>query len=331
MSLLLALLLAAGDDPLAPILAKLRETAAKSVVALEVERDADPDGITGSGAVAQHRDYYNRPKGPTSGVLYEADGFILTSRFNVSGTLRKNGIKATLWDGRQLVATFVGSDEQRDIALLKIDAKDLPVLPRADAVGQGTLVALIGRSPDKSHPTVNAGILSATSRMNRTAVQTDAEMNYGNAGGALVTLKGELIGVACNIKPDTVWGQSGGVGFACKTAEIDKLLERMKKGEHIAAEKRPFLGIRAGEGNPDVEGIQIVDVMKDSPAEKAGIKKEDVLVELGGVKITDSESLKEALEPRKIGEEIELKVMRKAKDGWQEKAFKLKLEGRAEP
>jgi len=333
MSLLLALLLAAGDDPLAPILAKLRETAAKSVVALEVERDADPDGITGSGAVAQHRDYYNRPKGPTSGVLYEADGFILTSRFNVSGTLRKNGIKATLWDGRQLVAAFVGSDEQRDIALLKIDAKDLPVLPRADvsAVGQGTLVALIGRSPDKAHPTVNAGILSATSRMKKTAVQTDAEMNYGNAGGALVTLKGELIGVACNIKPDTVWGQSGGVGFACKTAEIDQLLPRMKKGEHIPAEKLPFLGIRPGEGNPDVEGIQIVEVLKDSPAEKAGIKKEDVLVELGGAKITDSESMKEALEARKIGEEVELKVMRKAKDGWQEKTFKLKLEGKAEP
>lgn len=334
MSLLLACLLALGnDDPMAPILAKLRETAAKSVVAIEAEREADPDGITGSGAVAQHRDYYNRPKGPTSGVIYEADGFIVTSRFNVSGTIRKNGLKVTLWDGRQLVGAFVGSDEQRDIALVKIDARDLPVLPRADAAatGQGTFVALLGRSPDKGHPTVNAGILSATSRMQKTAVQTDAEMNYGNAGGALVTLKGELIGVACNIKPDTVWGQSGGVGFACKTAEIDRLLERMKKGEHIAAEKRPFLGIRAGEGNPEVEGIQIVDVVKDSPAEKAGIKKEDVLVELGGVKITDSESLKEALEPRKIGEEVELKVMRRAKEGWQEKAFKLKLEGRAEP
>jgi S1-C subfamily serine protease len=192
---------------------------------------------------------------------------------------------------------FIGSDEQRDIALVRIDVKDLPVLPRADAsaIGQGTFVALIGRSPDRSHATVNVGILSATSRMNKTAVQTDAEMNYGNVGGPLVTLKGELVGVACNIKPDTVWGQSGGVGFACKTAEIDKLLERMKKGEHIPAEKRPFLGIRAGEGNPDVEGIQIVDVMKDSPAEKAGIKKEDVLVELAGMKITDSESLKRPL------------------------------------
>lgn len=333
MTLLLALLLAVGDDPLAPVLAKLRESAGRSVVAIDVERDADPDGITGSGAVAQHRDYYNRPKGPTSGVIYEADGIILTSRFNVSGTLRKNGIKVTLWDGRQLAGELLGSDEQRDIAVVKVDARELPALAKAgpEAAPQGTLVALVGRSPDRGQPTINFGILSATSRMNRTAVQTDAEMNYGNAGGALITLKGELIGVACNIKPDTVWGQSGGVGFACKVAEIDALLPRMRKGEHIAAEKRPFLGIRAGEGNPDVEGIQVADVMKDSPAEKAGIKKEDVLVELGGVKITDSESLKEAMEPRKIGEEIELKVMRKAKEGWQEKTFKLKLEGRAEP
>jgi serine protease Do/serine protease DegQ len=344
MSLLLACILSAvalakadlpavaGDDPMAPVLAKLAETAAKSVVAIEVERDSDPDGRTGSGAVSQHRDYYNRPKGPTTGVIYEADGFILTSRFNVSGGIRKNGLKVVLWDGRRVDGELLGTDEQRDIALVKISEQGLPVLPRADygALRQGRLVALLGRSPDPGHATVNLGILSALSRMNKTAVQTDAEMNYGNAGGALVTLKGELIGIACNIKPDTVWGQSGGVGFACKLSEIDALMERLKKGERIEAEKRPFLGIRGGEGNPDIEGIQIVDVMKDSPAEKAGIKKEDVLVELGGVKITDGESLKEALEPHKIGEDVPLKVMRKEKAGWQEKTFTLKLEGRAE-
>jgi len=334
MSLLLACLLATlGDDPLAAKLARLRQTVGKSVVAIEVERDSDPDGITGSGAVAQHRDYYNRPKGPTSGVIYEAGGFILTSRFNVSGGIRKNGLKVTLWDGRQVPGELLGTDEQRDIALIKIAETDLPVLPRADygTLHQGTLVALFGRSPDPAQATVNFGILSAMNRMTKMSVQTDAEMNYGNAGGALVTLKGELIGVACNIKPDTVWGQSGGVGFACKTAEIDGLLERLKKGERIEAPKQPFLGIRPGEGNPDVEGIQIADVQKDSPAEKAGIKKEDVLVELAGVKITDFESLKEALEPHKIGEEVTLKIMRKGGKDWQEKSFTLKLEGKAEP
>ncbi|HVR84267.1 MAG TPA: trypsin-like peptidase domain-containing protein [Planctomycetota bacterium] len=334
MSLLLACLLAAtGDDPFAATLAKLRQTAGKSVVAIEVERDSDPEGVTGSGAVAQHRDYYNRPKGPTSGLIYEAGGFILTSRFNVSGGIRKNGLKVTLWDGRQVVGELLGTDEQRDIALVRIAETELPVLPRADygKLRQGTLVALLGRSPNPGQVTVNLGILSALNRMTKASVQTDAEMNYGNAGGPLITMSGELIGVACNIKPDRVWGQSGGVGFACKTAEIDGLLERLKKGERIEAPKQPFLGIRPGEGNPDVEGIQIVDVLKDSPAEKAGIKKEDVLVELAGVKLTDFESLKEAMEPHKIGEEVTLKVMRKGKDGWQEKAFTIKLEGMAEP
>lgn len=332
-ALLAALLSMLGDDPVAAALAKVKQTAGKCVVAIEVERDSDPDGITTSGAVSAHRDYYNRPKGPTSGVIYESGGYILTSRFNVSGGIRKNGLKVVLWDGRRVPGELLGTDEQRDIALVKIAEQDLPVLPKADygKLKQGSLVALLGRSPDPSAATVNFGILSAMNRMNRMSVQTDAEMNYGNAGGALVTLAGELIGVACNIKPDTVWGQSGGVGFACKTAEIDGLLERLKKGEHIAAPKQPFLGIVAGEGNPDVEGIQIADVIKNSPAEKAGIKKEDVLVELGGAKITDSESLKEALEPRKIGEEVQLKVMRKAGKAWQEKAFTLKLEGKAEP
>ena len=333
MSLLLAVvLLAAGDDPLAATLARLRQTVGKCVVAIDVERDSDPDGITGSGAVAQHRDYYNRPKGPTSGVIYEADGYILTSRFNVSGGIRKNGLKVTLWDGRQVAGELLGTDEQRDIALVKIAEENLPVLPRADygKLKQGTLVALLGRSPDPAQATINLGILSALNRMSRMSVQTDAEMNYGNAGGALVTMRGELVGVACNIKPDTVWGQSGGVGFACKTAEIDGLLERLKKGERIEAPKQPFLGIRPGEGNPDIEGIQVADVLKESPAEKAGIKKEDVLIELGGAKITDSESLKEALEAHKIGDEVALKIMRKAGKEWQEKSFTLKLEGKAE-
>lgn len=322
-----------GEDPFGPFLTKLRDRAAKSVVAIEVERDNDPDGITGSGAVSQHRDYYNRPKGPASGVIYESDGFILTSRFNVSGGIRKHGLKVFLWDGREIEGELLGTDEQRDIALVRIEASGLPVLPHADlsTVTQGTFVALLGRSPDKSNPTLNFGILSALNRMNKTAVQTDAEMNYGNAGGALITLKGELIGIACNIKPDTVWGQSGGVGFACKSSEIDQLLGRLKKGERIEAEKKPFLGIRPGEGNPDVEGVQIAEVIKDSPAEKAGLRKDDVLTEFAGLKITDFESLKEALDLQKIGQEVPLKVMRKAKDGWAEQSFKLKLEGKAEP
>jgi serine protease Do len=327
MILLWAMVLGAGD------LEKLREQVARSVVAIEVEREADPEGLTGTGAVSAHRDYFNRPKGPVSGVIYEADGFILTSRFNVSGTIRKNGLRVTLWDGRRVDAELLGADEQRDIALLKIAEQGLPVLPRADfkTLNPGTFVALVGRSPDLAHPTLNCGILSAMNRMDKVAVQTDAEMNYGNTGGALVTLKGELIGVGCNINPDTVWGQSGGVGFACKAPEIDALLERLKKGERIAAVKRPYLGIRTGEGNPEVDGVQIAEVFPGSPADKVGIKKEDVLVEFAGQEITDFESFREALAGKKIGDEISLKVKRKKEEDYENHEFKVTLEGRAEP
>jgi S1-C subfamily serine protease len=339
---LAALLLAPAqdDDGLAGVLRKLRDQVGKCVVAIEVDRESDPDGLTSRGSLATHTDYYNRPKGPASGVLYEADGHVVTSWFNVSGVIRKNGLKVTLADGRVCEARLLGCDEGRDVALLKIDEKGLPVLPKADpkTLGQGAFVALVGRSPDKSNPTLNFGILSALNRMKDAAVQTDAEMNYGNSGGALVTLRGELVGVACNVKPDAVWGQSGGVGFACKTAVLDSLLPRLKGGERIPAEKQPFLGIQPGEGNPDVGGVQVAKVVTGSPAEKADLKPEDVIVEFDGKKVDDFETFSDLLQAKKAGDEVTIKVMRKkgkpaagGKQEYSEHVLKAKLEARPQP
>ncbi len=314
------------------VLQSLRERVGPSVVAIEAVRESDPEGEGGGGPLAAHRDYFSRPRGPASGVIYEPDGFIVTSGFNVSGVLRKDGLKVTLHDGREFAAELRGCDAKRDIALLKIGAKDLPALPKADfsALGQGSFVAVVGRSPDKRSPTVNAGILSALNRMDGTAVQTDAAMNYGNAGGALVTLKGELVGVGCHVKPLAPWGQSGGIGFACKVPEIDKVLDRMKKGERIAAEPRPYLGIRPGEA--EMEGARVFQVAPDSPAGKAGFKVGDVIVAMDGREVADDESLRELLAAKKIGDEIALKVRRgKAGGESEDLEFKVKLEGRAEP
>lgn len=336
-ALLLVLLQALNDDPFAPVLQRLRERAGRSVVAIDVARldepDADPDGRTGSGQVAQHRDYYNRPKGPVSGVVWSADGLILTSRFNVSGKLKKQGLKVTLWDGRELPAERLGQDEGRDVALLRVEARDLPVLPRAEytKLGQGAFLALLGRAPDRGASTINLGVLSALQRMDKTCVQTDAEMNYGNSGGALVTLRGELVGIACQIRPSAVWGQSGGVGFACKTAEIDGVLERLKKGEIIPAEKRPFLGVRPAEADPDIEGYPVGEVLPGSPAEKAGLKKGDVITTVDGLKVVDFETLGEALFDKKAGATITLKLKRKNGAQWDELELKAVLEARADP
>ncbi|HXG60042.1 MAG TPA: trypsin-like peptidase domain-containing protein [Planctomycetota bacterium] len=319
-------------DALGRRLRILAETAGPSIVAIEVERENDPEGRIARGHLAAHADYFNRPPGPCSGVVYEPDGYIVTSAFNVSGELRPRGIRVTLSDGREFPAELLGVDEGRDVALLKIEAAGLPVLPKADpaSLSQGTLVALFGRSPDKARLTVTPGILSALERMNGTAVQTDARMNYGNAGGALVTLRGELVGVAAHIRPRNPWGQSGGVGFACKASEIDRVLARLKARERIAAEPRPYLGIEPGEGNPEGEGVPVALVVPGSPADRAGLKPGDILMEIDGEKVPDVEALDEILSRKKAGDELRVKVRRpRGGDEHEDREFRVKLEGRA--
>ena len=334
--LLAALLGTRGDDPseaLGRVLARLRERAARSVVAVEVERSDDPEGGGFQGQVSAHRDYYNRPRGPVSGVIYGPDGHILTSFFNVSGRIRPGGLRVFLPDGTSRPARLLGSDERRDLALLKIEARDLPTLPKA-APGEaapGAFVALVGRSPDPRVPTINLGIVSAVERMGGTALQTDVETNYGNAGGALVTLKGRLAGVACHVHPESPWGQSGGVGFACKVAEIDRVLERLKRGERIEAEKVPFLGILPGGGDPDAPGLQVGLVVPGSPAEKAGLRGGDVLVGIDGAEVADFEDFRGALLSKKVGQEVVLRVRRprdRARKEYEELRLRAVLEGR---
>ncbi|MFN3483918.1 MAG: S1C family serine protease [Planctomycetota bacterium] len=321
-------------DALARRLRALAEQVGPSVVAIEVERESDPEGRVARGQLAAHTDFFNRPPGPCSGVVYEPDGLIVTSAFNVSGVLGPRGIRVTLFDGREFPAELLGVDETRDLALLKIAASGLAVLPKADpaSFGQGTLVVLLGRSPDKSRLTVTPGILSAVQRMKGTAVQTDARMNYGSAGGALVTLRGQLVGVAAHIRPRHPWGQSSGVGFACKAAEIDRVLPRLKARERIPAEPQPYLGIQPGGGDPEVEGAVVGLVVPGSPADRAGLKPGDVLVDIDGEKVYDAESLDEILSRKKPGDELRVKARRPRGGGeYEEKEFRVKLEGRPGP
>jgi serine protease Do len=311
----------------AKVIQALRDKAAKSVVAIEVDRDSDPDGRTGSGGHGTHGDYYNRPAGPTSGTVIDEGGFILTSYFNVSGKVKK--IAVTIWDGREFEAELFGFDQARDVALLKIDCKELPVLPHAKELKQGDFVVVVGRSPDKGNPTVNHGIVSATMRQRGTALQTDAELNYGNVGGPVVNLRGELLGVASHIRPREPWGQSGGVGFATKISEIQKVLPDLKEKKQVAEAKQPFLGVQPGEGVPDVEGVEIGQVVPGSPAEKAGILPGDVIVEFDGAKVTEFEELRQKILDKKIGDEATIKLKRKNdKKEWEEKTIKVKLEAR---
>jgi serine protease Do len=311
------------------VLQDLRVRVAKSVVSIEVARDEDPEGHGGdNGAPSRtHVDYYNRPEGPCTGTIWSADGYIITSAFNVSGEVKRIKVRAP--DGKTYEAKKVGYDRRRDIALLKIDAKDLSVLPRAkiEDVRQGDFVAVVGRSPDPDVPTINAGIISATDRMKSTAMQTDAELNYGNVGGPLVNLRGELIGVTCHIKPAAVWGQSGGVGFACKQTEIEKEMSELLAGGPGEGGGEAFLGIMTAEGAKGIEGVQVAQVMEGGPAAQAGVQEGDVIIELAGQKVTTLAELKKVLATKKPGEEVSLKVRRKdpATEAVETKELKVKL------
>lgn len=304
------LLLQSGDlAGLQRALQTLREQVAPAVVAIEVSRGKDPEGRGGSGSAGAHVDYYNRPEGPCTGTIWSPDGYIITSAFNVSGEIRRITVRTS--DGKSHEATRLGFDQKRDIALLKIEAKDLAVLPRVrwEGVRQGDFVAIVGRAPDPDVPTLNHGILSALNRMNRTAVQTDAELNYGNVGGPLVTLQGELIGVTSHIRPRAHWGQSGGVGFATKHAEIEKVLAELKANRSILrGTGAPWTGVTPAEGAEGVAGVPIAGVAEGSPAEQAGLRDGDVLLEWDGKKVSSWAEIEKDMATRKVGERVRVKV-----------------------
>ncbi len=335
-ALAIALLLAvapaaSGQDGLQAALAAkvraLREAAGRCVVAIEIVRDADPEGRQGSGGAGTDRDYYNRPAGPCTGTIWSADGYILTTSFNASGDVKS--ITVTLSDGREFPAERLGWDKTLDIALLKIEAADLPVPPRADPAkaAVGDLVAILGRAPDKNSVTVNRGILSALNRFKNTALQTDAELNYGNAGGPLLTLDGALLGLAGRVQPRAPWGQSSGVGFATKLAEIDKALPELKKKRRTEkASKEPWMGITLADPKEGDEGAVIDQVVGNSPAEEAGLESGDVIVAAAGKPVKTGEELRGLLAERKPGDEVELKVRRQdAKGAKVDKAVKVRL------
>lgn len=302
---------------------KISKQVAPSVVALRIDRGKDPEGFNRSGGASPG--YYRRPKGLVSGTVIEKDGTILTSYFNVSGEIRK--ITVILPSGKEHEAKLLGYDKGLDVAVLKIDAKDLPILrtARMDGVRQGNIVFVIGRSPDPARPTITEGIISATHRMKENAVQLDAEINFGSSGGPVVDLEGHMIGIAGKVSPKASWGQSGGVGFAIRIDKIQSVLPRLKKGEKIEKQKNAWIGILLGDSE-DPEGVRIQEVLGGSPAEAAELKRDDVIIKLNGNKIRSVIALQQAIRTRAVGEEVTLTILRqKEDDSWREQTIKIKL------
>lgn len=257
-------------------------------------------------------------KGAGSGFIIDKEGYIFTNAHVVKGA---DKIKVTLKDGRSFDGKVVGSDSTLDVAVVKVDAHNLPVAILGDSsrVRPGEWVIAIG-NPYGFSNTVTAGIVSAIGRTlgelgKKDLIQTDAAINPGNSGGPLIDLDGKVIGI--NV---AIVAQAQGIGFAIPINEAREIKEDLiNKGKVI----RPWLGIymrnvdekiKAYLDLPLAEGVVITEVIKDGPAEKIGIKQYDLVKEVDGQKIKTSEDLQKLVAGKKPGDRIAFVVYRDGKN-----------------
>lgn len=244
-----------------------------------------------------------RTIGTGSGVIVSADGYIVTNRHVVILPTGKpaDAFKIELSDKRQLAGKLVGMDTITDLALLKVDAENLPALPLADseAVATGDLVFAVG-NPFRIGITATMGMVSATRRCTSDSpetlehyIQTDAAINPGNSGGALVNSSGRLIGINTAIYGNST---NAGIGFAIPTRIVRHVLENLAAHGKVP---RGFFGIQADNPPPSEKappvGAVVTAVMPESPASEAGITVGDRIVEINECPVNDRQDLRMAL------------------------------------
>lgn len=270
-------------------------------------------GPFGGMGIPNPQNRYFVRKGVGSGFILESDGLIVTNNHVVAGATE---LKVTLPDGTKHKGKVVGKDPGTDLALVKIDAKNLPTLPLADpaTIRVGEMVVAIG-SPLGLQHTVTSGILSA---MNRDVsvnprvnfLQTDAAINPGNSGGPLLNLKGEVIGVNTAVARE---GQ--GIGFAIPVSTITDVVPQLKTKGTV---ERPWLGVGVADLPeerdkmffPAESGALIKEVTKGSPAEKIGLQPGDILHEVDGKPVRNAAELIWAIARHKKGDTVKLLVSR---------------------
>lgn len=260
-------------------------------------------------------------EGIGSGVIVTKDGYILTNNHVVDGA---DQVKVALQDGREFTAKVIGRDPKSDIAVIRIDASHLPLVPMADSdkVEVGDVVLAVG-NPFGIGQTVTTGIVSATGRAGGLGldyedfIQTDAAINPGNSGGALVDAEGRLIGINTAILSRS--GGNQGIGFAIPSNLARNVMDSLVKYGHVT---RGYLGVMIQDLNPalakqfdinQTEGALVSDVTPHSPAEKAGFKTGDVILDFNGRKVTDSRHLKLEVAEVHPGETVPVKVLRDGK------------------
>jgi len=270
------------------------------------------------------RRYFNQPKekmASGSGVIISEDGYIITNSHVINDA---EEIEVVLNDKRTYNAKILGEDANSDLALLKIEEKTLPYLQFDDSndlkIGQWVLA--VG-NPFNLNSTVTAGIISAKSRkiniLNdggiESFIQTDAAINAGNSGGALINTNGGLIGINTAIQSKT--GSFSGYGFAIPSNMVQKIINDLKTYGEV---RRAYIGIHIADINTQIQrqlnlnslkGVLISKVLKNSAAEKAGIEDLDVILEINGIEVNSTNKLHELIIQFNPGEEINCTIQRK--------------------
>ena len=277
-------------------------------------------------------------KGSGSGVIIREDGYIVTNNHVVADASK---VRVTLYNDKTYDATVVGTDPATDVALIKIDEKGLPVIPFADSdeLRLGEWVLAIG-SPYDLRSTITAGIVSAKGRSMphyngefkiESFIQTDAAVNPGNSGGALVNKKGELVGVNTAIISQT--GSYTGYSFAVPSNIVKKIVSDLID---FGSVRRAKLGITMTAVDEKVasemklsslKGVYIVEVSKGGAADKAGLKKGDVLLSIDSKQVSGPSALQEVVNSYHPGDVATIKYVRDGK----EKTAKVTFLGDAAP
>lgn len=300
---------------------EILERASRWVIALRVERTKDIPrprrgaGIPESMFPKEMQSYYERPEGWVTGVVVNEVGLVATSVYNVSGEIKS--IEARVPTGETFPAEFVARSISDDIALLQLDlgessvSLETPEWADATRLRAGQIVLAVGRSPDPSSITVTRGILSAVTRNGGRAVQTDAEINYGNVGGPLLDLDGRVVAISGFVGHDRPqWGVNSGVGFGTTGTTLLAMLPDLEKGGEYVAFRFPFLGVRGTMKFVGGKGAKIEEAVADGPAAKAGVRKDDLIVEFAGAPVENFEQLRRRIFEREVGEIVKLKVLR---------------------
>ncbi len=256
-------------------------------------------------------------QGLGSGVIIKPDGLILTNNHVIEDA---NKIQVTLSDGKIYKGKVVGTDPISDVALVKIDAKNLPYMELGDSskLKVGQFVVAIGNPYGLDH-TVTVGVVSALERNvnigNKTmhgVIQTDAAINPGNSGGPLVSLNGEVVGINTMI-----YQNAQGLGFAVSSNTCKKVIDSILKNGKV---EWPFLGVEVTTMTQEVAvqlkikytpGVFVANVLEGSAAEKAGIKKGDIIISIDGKPVKTSDELINIIRSHKVGDNVIVEIMRK--------------------